>query len=836
MNGEEDKGTSKEKTEENAQEVKGIYTLESETPYLFVPSFSEPIKKSPGRPRSEKSFTSQAPKAVKVSSKEAKFLVTLPPAHIIKDEYGNWTLRCVCGDLTTDGFLVSCDKCGIWQHGICVNLNPHTIPEKYLCEKCGNRPIHCVCEQNLNYRFSILKCSQCGYYSHRRCAGLLYGPMPSGSYICSFCGKSRFTYPKVRIPATIQFENLTFTFSQDNIEKFNPQVLSGPFNDFIMIDIYESTLTRREFCEDLFDRFRTFFFICHPLYGSTKSKKKRANLLNSVINMAEYLCDTLYKINHSLFVTIFDSLLNTAIYKAPTFVTNKEPDPAFEMTENSKFEIQTMPPPQTFPQMPIPAPIEFTENGAVAGSDLTQGQFVMHVSGLLGDIEEFDYDNGVDSAIYQLVGTRFVLDTTHFPDLKIHKIPRSMNGNLVLKLFQVGDKIHCGVFVGRSSLQPSDSTDPLQIKTGENVYLGIDFLPASCEDISKWLSWHPGDLRDPSAHSTGSRPTPEQRETTAAIRFAGEIPKKENKPRKTKAKDDDAVHVKRKPKNKLKVAKDVEISLFDMFDMDDPGPFLFHVGDDIKVVEETARIIAATVPAAGQRGRPRLQGRIRRAFSSPVKQSEAPKIKKKEKSGNESDENDNENENEAEKKEAEEEEDDNEEEEKAKVSISRKAKKEEEKTEESEEQSQDEKEEKIEEKPKEKIHQKVEEKIHQKTEEKPKEKLHKKDEEKVHQKTEEKPKEKTIQPVEEKVDKVEEAVEEKSADENEEKTEEKDEEKTEESVDDKTDDRTETEEEVPGLFSQEFEAKIVSNVSKIKYDGFVVEDSAKTMLNLIGLL
>lgn len=37
------------------------------------------------------------------------------------------------------GFTIQCEECLVWQHTVCVNLTPETIPEVYLCEKCDPR-------------------------------------------------------------------------------------------------------------------------------------------------------------------------------------------------------------------------------------------------------------------------------------------------------------------------------------------------------------------------------------------------------------------------------------------------------------------------------------------------------------------------------------------------------------------------------------------------------------------------------------------------------------------------------------------------------------------------
>src|SRR5277367_4504089 len=55
---------------------------------------------------------------------------------IVEEDEGE--TRCLCGDNEDDGgFMIQCDKCGKWQHGMCMGYeDPEEVSESYACEIC----------------------------------------------------------------------------------------------------------------------------------------------------------------------------------------------------------------------------------------------------------------------------------------------------------------------------------------------------------------------------------------------------------------------------------------------------------------------------------------------------------------------------------------------------------------------------------------------------------------------------------------------------------------------------------------------------------------------------
>nr|XP_053631896.1 histone-lysine N-methyltransferase set-26-like isoform X2 [Cherax quadricarinatus] len=49
--------------------------------------------------------------------------------------------RCVCDFSHDDGYMIQCDRCFVWQHVDCMEIDRDNIPDEYLCEACDPRSI-----------------------------------------------------------------------------------------------------------------------------------------------------------------------------------------------------------------------------------------------------------------------------------------------------------------------------------------------------------------------------------------------------------------------------------------------------------------------------------------------------------------------------------------------------------------------------------------------------------------------------------------------------------------------------------------------------------------------
>ena len=49
--------------------------------------------------------------------------------------------RCICDFQHDDGYMICCDRCGVWQHVDCMRVDRKNIPDSYLCEQCEPRHV-----------------------------------------------------------------------------------------------------------------------------------------------------------------------------------------------------------------------------------------------------------------------------------------------------------------------------------------------------------------------------------------------------------------------------------------------------------------------------------------------------------------------------------------------------------------------------------------------------------------------------------------------------------------------------------------------------------------------
>ncbi|XP_021102489.1 PHD finger protein 20 [Heterocephalus glaber] len=56
------------------------------------------------------------------------------------DRYDFEVVRCICEVQEENDFMIQCEECQCWQHGVCMGLLEENVPEKYTCYVCQDPP------------------------------------------------------------------------------------------------------------------------------------------------------------------------------------------------------------------------------------------------------------------------------------------------------------------------------------------------------------------------------------------------------------------------------------------------------------------------------------------------------------------------------------------------------------------------------------------------------------------------------------------------------------------------------------------------------------------------
>ncbi|XP_014441631.1 PHD finger protein 20 isoform X2 [Tupaia chinensis] len=68
-------------------------------------------------------------------------VTTNPDEELDGDErYDFEVVRCICEVQEENDFMIQCEECQCWQHGVCMGLLEENVPEKYTCYVCQDPP------------------------------------------------------------------------------------------------------------------------------------------------------------------------------------------------------------------------------------------------------------------------------------------------------------------------------------------------------------------------------------------------------------------------------------------------------------------------------------------------------------------------------------------------------------------------------------------------------------------------------------------------------------------------------------------------------------------------
>jgi hypothetical protein len=338
------------------------------------------------------------------------------------------------------------------------------------------------------------------------------------------------------------------------------------------------------------------------------------------LESTEFLMHITFGTPHPEFIRLFDALLVADIYKLPVNEIPPQTIPC-EITESARFELGRLTNIVTFQQPPPNCAIRCTETGCFAPADLRSDTFICPTPGFVADLDEFVYDDGVDAAFFQIADTHLLLDTRAVHNSVLHRLPRSIHGNCVLRIMACGDNFSCGLFIGRAALSAFRPTDEFVVAAGEPLALGIDFVPGVLEDLGRWIGWHwnPNGLEaDADERAPGSRPSRDERELQAAMR---QIEGKKVKPVVSKRGGESSGKRGgprgRKPKKKIEVPPG-EVTLFGLLESDGPMEYLFAI------VSENAREIEAMVEEMPKRKPAKVEvPKVKKVISAPLPKAAA---------------------------------------------------------------------------------------------------------------------------------------------------------------------------------------------------------------------
>ncbi|XP_064779033.1 PHD finger protein 20-like isoform X3 [Oncorhynchus masou masou] len=99
-------------------------------------------RKKTGRSKSDESDWSTVSAEWSDEYMEAELDVTTPMSeqNVSMVTKGSDTVRCVCEVEEENDFMIQCDECLCWQHGTCMGLFEHNVPDTYSCYICRDPP------------------------------------------------------------------------------------------------------------------------------------------------------------------------------------------------------------------------------------------------------------------------------------------------------------------------------------------------------------------------------------------------------------------------------------------------------------------------------------------------------------------------------------------------------------------------------------------------------------------------------------------------------------------------------------------------------------------------
>ena len=404
-------------------------------------------------------------------------------------------MRCFCDCTVELGFMLQCEKCETWQHAKCVNLNPITVGERYICPICSQKHIKCSCGDNFDYKNNLIKCTKCHYYVHKQCEGLDIGPCNPSKFICSQCGGKLLSLNDVFIPQRLSLPNPTASFYNNFFLEILNNLENSPFFSIIQEELIDQDISLFHFCEIIYNKFRYFFYLTHPYCSNQTPKKRKSEVCSSFFRSLFYFCSNIFHISNENLISLFDILARLDLYLP--FHQNKihnlncfNPIQESDLASIEISKIKNIP---DFNSNFLIEDLLITKEGVFSKTQLLPEQLICVASGFIGLAQEFNYDNGIKPIYFSINNTKLVVDISIFENQLISSFRRSLSPNCVIKIIQKDNYKLLGIFSGISDANGIDRRirrEKFSILPQTELFLPIDFCPAYFNDFSQYLSWH----------------------------------------------------------------------------------------------------------------------------------------------------------------------------------------------------------------------------------------------------------------------------------------------------------------------------------------------------------
>lgn len=390
--------------------------------------------------------------------------------------------------------MFECEMCNTWQHGKCVNYTEFTKPLHYICPTCRQYDLSCPCGKQKDYKKSLVMCSKCKKYFHKRHVQLGIGEIPKG-WMCPTCCPKETWISKiptvVYIPSILPGLNISIKLKP--VTSVKPAIPEG-----LLFNLLSSAPAQTSVCSlaaHLYSGLRGPLFQSHTSIVDFHQKAPMADraasatdLLGNVVNAIAQMCS----VTPREALLALDHAANLDVYKAPGPAIRsgdigddpEHPEEHCEFSQRAEEHLDRMKNiprfrPRTGPRMAL-APGPCGHKTAVALDNLRAGDFICFVYGNVMLSEEFDRESVAPThAAFRVAGTRLVVDAGGVSRAApFRHIRRGLVANAEIRVFECADETLFGVFASgwAATTQLATRTRPPggTIARGEEIVLPID--------------------------------------------------------------------------------------------------------------------------------------------------------------------------------------------------------------------------------------------------------------------------------------------------------------------------------------------------------------------------